>query len=121
QIRKHLFEQHEHIRFNLEIGDRKELKGLPTDAELSHKSVFGKAWHDLEEWKKNRIVRTLIDGEPEDFEQLRADLGLSEELTEMLMDVNLAEGYASYSICAIKKLLPYLERGLPLTSRDPAT
>ena len=121
QIRKHLFDEHEGIRFNLEVGERTKLKGLPTDATLSHKTLMGKAWHDLEEWKKNRIVRTIIDGEDEDFEKLRTDLGLSEELIEKLRDVDLEEGYSSYSICAIKKLLPYLEQGYPLTSRDPNT
>ena len=118
EVRRHLFDEHEGIRFNLETGERTKLKGLPTDAVLSNKKCLGKAWHDLDEWKKNCIVRTIIEGEEPEFEKLQRDLGLSAEVMEKLRDVDLEEGYASYSICAIKKLLPPLERGLPLTSRD---
>ncbi len=118
QIRKHLFAQYEGIRFNLERGDRDKLKGMPTDAILAHKSLFGKAWHDKPENAKNRLVGALIEGDEASIRTAAAELELEPDRIEALLDVNLEEGYASYSLHAIKNLLPHLERGLPLTSRD---
>ncbi len=117
-IRKHLFGRTEGIRFNLERGDRDKLKGIPTDALLAQKDLFGKAWYTLSEQDKNRLVAALIEEDEHCIRQTAAQLGLEPDLTEKLLEVPLEEGYASYSLHAIKKLLPHLERGLRLSSRD---
>jgi CRISPR-associated endonuclease Csn1 len=113
----------ETIRFNLERGDRSKLLGMPTDVALAHKSVFGKAWYDRDEAAKNAIVQSLVELlEKDDAVTIRhkatAEWGLTPEAANALLDVDLPEGYASLSRVAIEKLLPHLERGLPLMTRD---
>lgn len=105
--------------FNLEAGDRRKLQGMPVDAIMAHKDLFGKKWAERTEAEKNQIVRSLID-ENEETVRLKAttEWGCSAELAEGLIDTDLGQGYMSYSREAIEKLLPHLERGLPLTSRD---
>ncbi|QOJ16685.1 MAG: type II CRISPR RNA-guided endonuclease Cas9 [Phycisphaeraceae bacterium] len=113
----------ESIRFNLERGDRSKLLGMPTDAILSAKSLFGKAWHDRTEDEKNRIVRTLLHA-TEEVVRHRAvtEWGLSEEAAEELLDTDLegkeSKGYSSLCVTAIEQLLPHLERGLLLMTKD---
>lgn len=119
QIRKHLFEQSENIRFNLETGGRKKMHGMPVDAMLAHKDRLGKAWYKTPDDLKDRIVAAIIDDEPKRLAYLLSQAGLDENLAESILDVaDLEDGYTSYSLHAIKKLLPALEKGLPLTSRD---
>lgn len=119
-IRKHLFPQHENIRFNLEQGRRTKLKGMPSDALLSNKTMLGKAWGGLPEDLKDRLVAAIIDDEEERVRHLLTEAGLDPDFAPRLLEgVELEDGYASYSLHAIKRLLPHLERGLPLTSRDP--
>lgn len=120
ELRKKLFEQYEGVRFNLERGDRDKLKGLTTDAVLAHKELCGKSWHKLGEDIKDRIVAAIIDDNEERLRFLLAEAGLDVDRAEALLDANLDEGYASYSLSAIKRLLPHLEAGLPLTSREPS-
>ena len=110
----------ETIRFNLERGERRKLLGMPTDAILSHKKLFGKGWHDRPEEEKDRIVRTLIE-EADDttiLQQATNEWGLDQAAAEALLDVDLPEGYASFSRLALEKLRPPLERGLLLMTRD---
>jgi CRISPR-associated endonuclease Csn1 len=107
------------ITFNLERGNRKSIKGLPVDFQLAKKELFGKAWHDLPEERKNRIVRDLIDADDEKLMQLAVEQwGLSNEAAERLVHVELPEGYASLSRTALEKLLPPMERGLIYMSDD---
>lgn len=121
EIRKHLFAQYEGVRFNLEAGERKKLKGMPADAELAGKSMVGKAWHSLSPDDRDRIVAAILDDEEARLRHLLVAAGLEEALAPRLLDkINLEDGHASYSLHAIKRLLPHLERGLPLTSRDPS-
>ncbi len=110
----------ETIRFNLERGDRKKLWGMPTDAILSRKDLFGKAWHDREEEEKDRIVRVLIEEENEAIILQRAttEWGLDQAAAAALLKVDFPAGYASFSRVALEKLRPHLERGLPLMTRD---
>jgi CRISPR-associated endonuclease Csn1 len=119
-IRKALFAQHENVFLNLEQGQRKALKGLPTDAALAGKKLVGPTWHKLPEELKDRIVAAIIDDEEERLRFLLTEGGLDADLAPRLLDnVDLEEGYAAYSLHAIKKILPHLERGLPLTNREP--
>lgn len=119
EIRKHLGLLDSH-GFNLEFGDRKKLLGLSTDVLLSGKKLFGKRWHEMPEQIKNQIINALLDDEiPEEKlvqtaqEQWEADSDLARRLAE----VDLKPGYASYSLKAMLKLIPFLEQGLPLSGR----
>ncbi|MCA9641901.1 MAG: hypothetical protein KC492_14445, partial [Myxococcales bacterium] len=119
QIAKHLFEQHESIRFNLERGDRKKLDGMSIDAALANKKLLGSKWHAIPELLKDRIVAAIVDDEAGRLEFLLREAGFEPALAEKLLEETpLPEGYGSYSLHAIMKLLPHLELGLPLTSRD---
>ena len=42
----------ETIRFNLERGDRTKLLGMPTDAALANKDLFGRSWYDRPDAEK---------------------------------------------------------------------
>lgn len=118
-IRKKLFpEQYEGVRFNLERGDRSKLQGMPCDYALAHKSLFGKAWHKRAEDQKDRIVAAVVDASESRLRYLLTEFGFDPALTEKLLEIDLGEGYSSYSLHAIKKLLPHLANGLPMTSRD---
>lgn len=118
QIAKHLFGQVEGIRFNLERGGRDKLDGLPVDAALGKKGLLGKRWDTVPEDLKDRIVGAIIDDEPDRLTFLLGEAGLDTALAAKLLDETpVPEGYGSYSLHALKKLLPHMERGLPLTSR----
>ncbi len=104
--------------FNLEFGDRRKLLGLPTDVLLSRKKLFGKRWAKMSEAIKDGIVDAILDDKIEVAEFIRKlmdEWGVEETLAKGLSEVKLPSGYASYSLQAIKKLLPYLEEGLPLS------
>jgi CRISPR-associated endonuclease Csn1 len=118
EIRKRLGLLESH-GFNLEEGNRKKLLGMATDAQLAHKSLFGKAWHEMPEAQKNAIVRSLIHDDEETFvRRAQEEWHIDCELTERLSDVSLPEGYASYGRETLERLLPYVEQGLPLMTRD---
>lgn len=131
-IRKHLFKDRnpDAIRFNLERGERTKLKGIPIDYFLAaeskskddkkNKTLIGKKWRDVPDELKDRIVAAIIDDNEDRLRYLLAEAGLdSERAPDLLERTPLESGYASYSLCAIKKLLPHLEQRLPLTSAKP--
>ena len=119
QIAKHLFEQHQSIHFNLEAGGRTKLLGMPIDAAIASKKVVGRGWYNLPEELRDRIVAAIIDDQPERLEHLLHEAALDSGLRDVLLDqVDFDQGHSSYSLHAIKKLLPHLQRGLPLSSRD---
>jgi len=126
QIRKHFTKKlawPESVRFNLERGDRKKLLGMPTDAILSRKTLFGKAWRDRPEEEKTRIVRSLLhEDETTVYDRAVDEWGLSPQVADELLDTDLedktSKGYSSFSVVAIEKLLPHLERGLLMMSSD---
>lgn len=107
--------------FNLERGDRKKLDGHKTDAKLANKKYFGPKWHEMADDFKNSVVATLADPKV-DEDAIRtiatADWNCSTELAEALTKVRLPDGYGSFSIKAIEKLLPHLQRGLVLMAND---
>ena len=108
--------------FNLEAGARKKLDGMPIDHALAHKTLFGKDWWKRPDAERNTIVRSLLDDE--ELEVLRKavdDWGCTAELAQSLADIDLTaivRGYSSLSLKAIENLLPHLEAGLPLMTRD---
>jgi len=108
----------ESIAFNLERGNRKSIKGMPTDYALARKELFGKSWHEFPESKRNEIVRKLIDADDDKLPALAAEWGLPPESVEELGAVDFPEGYAALSRIALEKLLPYMERGLLYMTDD---
>ncbi|MBX3414657.1 MAG: type II CRISPR RNA-guided endonuclease Cas9 [Pirellulales bacterium] len=117
-IRKKLFDQPESIFFNLERGGRSKLLGMQSDDALSKPKALGKTWQKLDEGLKDRIVAAIIDADEDRLRHLLRQGDLDPVKAADLLDVALPEGYASYSLHAIKRLLPHVERGLPLSSRD---
>lgn len=115
--------------FNLERGDRGKLLGMETDAKLSRdgtkkkpeQKLFGKDWYKLNDQRRNEIVQSLIHDEEHEFRaKAESQWQLAPDLVDKLCKVSLPEGHASYGRQTIVKLLPYLEQGLPLLSRDGA-
>lgn len=105
--------------FNLEEGKRTKLLGMATDALLAHKSLFGKQWHERPEDEKNGIVRSLIHDDEETFlRRAEEEWHFEREFAERLTDVPLPEGYSSYGRETLERLLPFMEQGLPLMTRD---
>ena len=104
---------------NLERGERKKLDGHKTDALLSKPKFFGKNWAKLPDQTRNEIVQSLIHDEEETI-LLKAqnNWNCPPELSETLAKTLLPEGYASFSIKAIEKLTPYLEKGMVLMAND---
>lgn len=106
--------------FTLEFGGRTKLLGMETDAILAKKNCMGKDWHSFPEDRKNEIVRSLIHDDERTFLEKNAQLGwgFDAETADKLLRANLPDGYASYSRETIERLLPHVEAGLPLLSRD---
>jgi CRISPR-associated endonuclease Csn1 len=118
QIRKKL-KLLESVGFNLEAGKRKGLLGMTTDAMLAGKKVYGESWHELAENLKDGIVRSLIHDEEDVFlERARVEWKMDRDMAERLLKVNLPEGCGSLGRETIERLLPYIEKGLPLMTRD---
>ena len=111
--------------FNLARGGRKNIKGDETTARLSvsgkptkgdklaEPGLFGKGWLALSLEERNEIVRFLLNTEePETVRQeAKAAWGLTEAQAEAVAKVSLAPGYGDLSEKAIRKMLPYLEKG----------
>jgi CRISPR-associated endonuclease Csn1 len=107
--------------FNLEAGDRRKLQGMPTDTILAGRRFFGERWWDLSVNQRDEIVRALIEDEAEQIQKKAPAWGCNAELTQALCDLDITattSGYSSLSLVAIRKLLPHLEAGLPLTAKD---
>lgn len=105
--------------FNLERSDRKKLDGHKTDAYFAQSKLFGKAWYNLDENLKNEVVDALLkDDEPQILEKAQSRWGCSPDLAETLSHCSLPDGYASFSLKAIEKLLPFMEKGLILMAND---
>lgn len=121
QIKKHLFEQHESIQFNLERGDRTKLLGLPVDHALASTKRLGKSWWDVDDQVKTNIIACIIDDDETRLRYYLNEAGFDENLAVTVLETRIPQGYMSYSLNAIKWLLPSLQRGVPLTSRSADT
>ncbi|HUY90615.1 MAG TPA: type II CRISPR RNA-guided endonuclease Cas9 [Pirellulales bacterium] len=105
--------------FNLEQGDRGKLLGMKTDAILANAKFYGKKWHALPEDRKTAIVRSLLeDDEPEFKRRAVEEFKIDAAVAERMLEAPLPEGYASLGRETIERLLPFLEKRLPLVARD---
>ena len=107
---------------NLAAGGRKTVKGDETSARLIKKkekgkkeqTLFGERWLELPIGERNEIVRFLLDTEdPEKVQhEARQEWGLKDAQAKIVANVSLPDGFGNLSEKAIRKLLPFLEKGL---------
>lgn len=107
-------------RFNLENGKREYLWGNRTDHALRHKDLFGKRWDALDEATREAVVHAVL---TEDdplvlVERAVTEWGLSADAARELSALKLQRGYVGFSLKALRKLLPWMEAGMLLRSRD---
>ena len=110
------------VRFNLEKGERSNLKGHRTDHLIASRKHFGSAWMELDDSRRTEIVEMLLAPNLDEFQfadKAVKDWGLSREQIESLLAVELPTGYGSLSTKAIQKLLPYLNQGMIYSSSVP--
>lgn len=99
--------------FNLEAGERKDIKGNTTASEL--RAIFGDPWDTMTDDERTKIVDIVMCVRSVDTLKRigRKGWGLSEEAADALSNIHLEDDYSRHSIAALKKLLPFLEQGLP--------
>jgi CRISPR-associated endonuclease Csn1 len=110
------------VRFNLEKGERSNLKGHRTDSTIAQKKYFGPDWYDLEEGVRTEVVEALLDPNLDEFqfaEKASNTWKFSPQQIERLLAVDLPTGYGSLSTKAIEKMLPYLQKGMIYSSSNP--
>ena len=84
--------------------------------------TWNRSYLDVKQHKKVMDYQTVFDGlkyfkcdfdgDDSAFKKFAAErLGLSDEKSDAFMKINIAEGYAKYSLYAIRKILPFLEAG----------
>ncbi|MCH8343414.1 MAG: type II CRISPR RNA-guided endonuclease Cas9, partial [Planctomycetes bacterium] len=106
---------------NFERASRDKLKGNLTDAILSSTKCLGKKrWQQIPDRTKNAIATILVeeDQEADARRRLTTECKLNGEEAEKALKVHLPEGYLHFSLLAIEKLLPHLEKGLMLMGND---
>ncbi len=111
----------ESVKFNLERGKRSKIKGVPIDAMLATKRVLTTKWYDRSAEEKTAIVAALLDHEQDDdafIGRAIKDWKMTAEQAEAALGVELPAGYASLSLMALEKLLPYMEAGLLYMADD---
>jgi CRISPR-associated endonuclease Csn1 len=88
------------------------IKGCGTSSRLGAKTVFGKAWHELDLASQDSAVQALLDSESDEaaVASLTA-LGLPKEGAVRSLKIGLPDGHASLSAKAICKILTHLEAG----------
>lgn len=72
---------------------------------LMIKKVQEEIWHCLSFYEDDELL----------FEKLNKDFGLAEEKKEELKSIYLKPGYGSFCLKTIKKLLPFMEKGIKQT------
>jgi CRISPR-associated endonuclease Csn1 len=121
QIRKLLGRQ-PGCRFNLETGERDELRGDITSVLLSDEPCFGARWRALsDDQQENLLTLLFTQPDPEGLRQaLMTQWDLSSEQAEEIMSiaasgdddrVGISNVYGHFSKKAILKIMPWLEQG----------
>lgn len=102
------------IQFNLEDDRRRELKGNSSSATLSKEEYFGEDWFGWSLGRQDEIVMRILTEENEAslIQWLQTEFAFDEKRAEAIANLELAEGYGSLSIKALKKILPALQSEL---------
>ena len=109
----------ENIKFNLEEGKRKFLKGFTTDVSIA--KAIGNDWHKRDENQKTEIVELLLSLDKDEerlIETLQTCYGFTLQQAEALLSIDFKVDRSSLSKKAILKLLPHLEKGLLYQAND---
>ena len=110
------------VRFNLERGERSNLKGHRTDHMMAQKKYFGPEWYDLDDRLRTEIVEALLDPNLDEFqfaEKAANTWKFTPQQIERLLAVDLPNGYGSLSVKAIEKMTPFLKKGMIYSSSNP--
>lgn len=102
-------------RFSIEEGGEKQIPGNATAARIS--AIVPVLWASLSEPQRADFVEDIGDGDrnptDEDVERCaREKWSLTEDESRRLSEIRLPQDHASYSLAAIRKLLPLLEQGM---------
>jgi len=104
--------------FNLEEhqSDNKKLKGDAFATAMRNKNIFGKKrWGTLSQAEQIAINDAVLDLDDDELiEKMVQDYSFNEKQIEAILKVPLPQKYMSYSLKAIRKLLPFMEQGLLL-------
>jgi len=100
--------------------EEKKIVGHRTDAKL--RDAIGPRFDAMSDRERDQLVldlRSFRETEPL-IGRLKSHWGLSDEQARKVADADLEEGYASYSLAAIRRLIPHLERGLSVSEARKA-
>ena len=99
--------------FNLEKNG-KALKGDVFAYSMRSKKLFGpKVWDEMAIDEKTALNSACFEMEDDELAAfLKEKYGFDEEQIESVFKIGLPDKYTSYSLKAIKKLMPYMEEGL---------
>jgi len=104
--------------FNLETEKTKKLPGDQTSAVFNKKdnADLKPVWDAWTDELKSSLIEILI-SDMDDVQKVEemATLGLEEDIIDRMLDLNFPDGYASVSLKAIKKILPFLRQKLVLS------
>lgn len=97
--------------FNLEKGKKSKLIGHRTDAKL--REIFGDRFDTFTDRDRNRMVDDLDHAESAEALARRSipRWGLTSSQARAFSETFLEEGYAPYSVEALRRLLPHMENG----------
>ncbi|MEN9374267.1 MAG: hypothetical protein RIR79_1819, partial [Pseudomonadota bacterium] len=100
------------VEFNLEDAKRPELKGNTTSAILGDKKHFGAMWFTFNEAQQDSIVQQLLREENEGklIRWLQDETGIDEARADTIARAGLPEGYGSFSVKALARIVPELRR-----------
>lgn len=101
------------FRFNLETQNRDKLPGNQTAHEIHKKEnkEIARLWDSWKEDIRNKVIETIIsdlDDEPKLAEL--AELGISGEVANRLLDLNLPSDYSHLGLRALGLILPYMRK-----------
>lgn len=102
--------------FSIEEGGEKTLKGHKTNAIMIQ--IFGDRWENMEFWEEYDALLDIRSLEKKEALKKRGMRywKLNEKQAEELSHAYLPEGYSSFSLKAIWKILPDIKEGQPLQS-----
>ena len=111
----------EAFRFNLEES-RKSFNGSETDCKCKSKKAYGKEWLEISWQDRSEIVAILAKNESDEQKKEQLSSGkwrnFKKDKIDDLLNADLSSGYGHLSEKALKKLIPYLEKGLPYQGQD---
>lgn len=115
-MRKALWgKQADDFGFNLETEKTKKLPGDQTSAVFNKRenADLKPVWETWTDELKSCVIEVLI-SDMDDVQKVEelAALGLGPDAIDRMLDLNFPDGYASLSLKAIKKILPFLRQKL---------